>query len=484
MRAAFIILIALILTGCAGHHTPENDVPIPSVIFAEAAMPLQPILPAEEPIQPEPDIPPFNEYIISMEFEPETRIIRGIESVRYTNRSPYFLDELIFRAFLSHMDIHHVFWDNEELDFSLNGTILSIQLPRYLEPDETMQLRIQFEAYIPTGIGRIGANEQAIWAGAFLPVEAVLGSRGWHTESYYPIGSPFILDVANYIVEIITPIGYVVAGTGTKTEEYLDDKKVTSFTAPMTRNFAFAISPYFQTATRLTYSDREIRLYHYTPNLPIEHILDVAEESMTIFEQTIGAYPFPQISIIETDIFRPGESFSSVIFIDGNPLRLSSSLSGLRTGIGKQWFSVIIGNNQIDEAWLSGGLTLLVQDGLLDYPDELRSLIEWERGYLYNWQHLIYNEDSRRIISRISDYQNWTDYIRIQYRKARIMFYALYVELGSEVFFELLREYFRQYAFKIATAQDFMTLAEELHENDLQDFFNYWLNTTEIPELP
>jgi len=480
MRQIFFICAIFILAGCTSGQLPEIDVPIPSVIFAESTMPAH-AHPTEEIIPLEPDIPSFNEYHISMEFDAATKRINGIESVRYTNRGLETLDYLVFRAFLSDMDVHHVFWDNEELAFDLSGTALNIQLPRGLEPEETMQIRIQFEAYIPLGSGRVGANQYAAWAGAFLPVEAVLGN-GWHTESYYPVGSPFMLDVANYTVEITTPIGYIVAGTGIKNEDYLEDRKITSFSAPMVRNFAFAISPYFQIDTRITQSDREIRLYRYSDDFPIDRILDIAEETMTIFEETIGAYPFPQLSIVETDIFRNGESFSNIIFISDNPHRAISGLSGLRIGVGKQWFSIIVGNNMIDEAWLSGGLVTLINEGLLERPEELQALIQREYIYLHSRQDLI-NEDINRIGSRISDYQNWEDYLRVQYRKARIMFYALMQEIGDETFKELLREYFRQFAFSIASAEDFITLAEEMHGSDLQGFFEYWLNLTRLPEV-
>jgi hypothetical protein len=115
-------------------------------------------------------------------------------------------------------------------------------------------------------------------------VEAVYGTNGWHTEPYYPIGSPFILDAANYIVEISTPVEYWVAGTGTKTETYLEDRKITTFNANMVRDFAFAVSPYFMRESIVTPSGSvEIHLYHYTEDLPMEHILNTAVSAMVFF---------------------------------------------------------------------------------------------------------------------------------------------------------------------------------------------------------
>ena len=522
-RYIFLIALIWLITACGNGELQENEpeIPAPPVIIAEHHQ--EEYIPQEEPDEPIPepvDIPIVNEYFITMEFEPETRTIRGIETVRYTNRTDTTLSELVFRIPLNawapnaivpvvnmepitpypiefhnrifrhghdygFMDILHISHDNEGLDFVLWDTILTITLPRPLEPDETTQLSIQFQASIPKIAHRTGANDHAVWAGAFLPQEAVFGPNGWHTEPFYPMGSPFILDVANYTVEITTPIGYVVAGTGTKTETYLDDYLITTFTAQMTRDFAFAISPYFRRSAQVTPSGLvEIVLYYYTPTLPVDHILNVAVEVIVFFEETIGTYPYPQLSIVETDMFRNAEKFSSIIFMDSGHMRTSQHLSSLRHEIGHQWFSVIVGSNPIEEAWLNGGLTHFLQSGLLNYPQDLRTVIEREHSDLMQQMPSIRNENNRRLTTRISSYETWADYFRIQHRKAKIMFYALYREMGEGNFRYLLREYYRRFAFQIATGEDFRALAEEIHGSSLDWFFDYWLYTTELPNLP
>jgi len=511
-RLIFFIILLAAMAACGSDGNIENmpEISVPPIIIADVDTPEDlPILVVDDTPLPEPDIPTINEYTISLDFEPETRMVFGMQSVRYTNRTDTVFNELVFRAHLNawdgsetpyttefeerifrrgrdygFMEISHVSQDNEELSFILRGTVLTIRLARPLEPDETIHLNIQFEAYIPAISHRIGANEQAVWiGGAFLPVEAVFGPGGWHREPYYPVGRPFIQGVANYIVDITTPIGFTVAGTGTKTENYLYDRKITTFTAHLARDFAFAISPYFHRSGITTPSGVGINLYHYTPDLDVERILYVAAEAVLLFEETVGPYLYPNLCIVETDMFRAGEAFSSIIFMDSNHLRTSPTLHSLRNEIGRQWFSIIIGGNPVEEAWLNGGLTLLLQENLLGQP-ELRSLIERDYIDLQEWQHLIYNEDSRRIASRINSYERWTDYFRIQHRKARIMFYALYQEMGQENFMYLLREYYRQFAFQIATSRDFMELAEEIYGRSLRTFFTDWLYTTDLPDLP
>lgn len=510
-----LIIPFAILSACGGQPTGESGpaIPIPPVIITEGAdyNGIQVSNQGEEIIPPELDIPLFNEYVVTLEFDPATRIFDGITSIHYTNHTGFALEELVFRLPLNawsenaspplpypaelyhrifrhgrdygHMDILHVSKDNEELFFIMAGTILTVPLTRPLEPEDTIQIRIQFEAYVPKIAHRTGANDQAIWAGAFLPVVAVFGQQGWHLEAFYPVGSPFIQEAANYTVSITTPLGYVVAGTGLKTEVDTDEQRVTTFNIQMTRDFAFAISPHFQRVSKMTPTGREINLYHYTLGLPTEHILNVAVEAMTFFENTVGAYPYPQLSIVETDMFVSGENFSSVIFMDSNHLQTNRNLTSLRKEIGRQWFSVIVGSNPIEEAWLNGGLTLFLQEGLLGRSIDLRSVVERDHSYLRGRLPFIREEDSRRIATRIHHYNSWDDYFRVQHRKAGIMFYALYREMGALNFRSLLREYYGQFAFRIAEASDFISLAEEIHSSSLESFFDYWLNTTGLPEL-
>ena len=495
---SLILLIILTTTACGNRDFNEAELLIPAPPVFISQFPLDPedmdLLTLEGPAQAETDIPLFNEYIISLDFEPNTRIITGIAGVRYTNRTDIALNQLVFRAALNaigyeydFMNISHVFQENEELLFVLESTILIIDLLRPLEADETTQIHIHFEAYIPMTAHRSGANDHAIWAGAFLPVEAVISQHGWYIEPFYPVGTPFILDVSNYTVEITTPIGFAVAGTGLKTETYLDYNKITTFTAQVSRDFAFAISPYFQRSSIMSPSGLvEISFYHYSPDLPIEHILNIAAETLTFFEEAVGAYPYPQLCIVETDMLRDSESFSAIIFMDSGYLRHSglSPLSSLRQAIARQWFSQIIGGNPIEEAWLKGGLAFFLQDGLLNHPDLLRREIEREYRVLQIHLTQISNPENRRLSTHIGNYDNWQDYIRVQQRKAKIMFYSLYRKMGQENFNNLLREYYRQFAFEIATAKDFITLAEEIHGEPLQNFFDHWLYTIEMPELP
>lgn len=483
-------MFCLFLTWFVGCDEPIDanlffDVPLPTVVFSDlySEPPEVAVDYAEQLTTPE--ISPLNEYNISIEYDAENRIIRGIQSVLYTNRTDFSHDEIVFRLPFNawnpeeNMDILYVLVDSEEVDFEVIYTELIIQ--HRIEAGATIHMHIQFEAHIPISAARTGSNMTSIWAGAFLPVEAVFGSQGWHIEPFYTVGRPFILDTANYTVEITTPINHIVAGTGTKVENILGDHIVTTFSAQSVRDFAFAISENYTVSSISTPLGSEINLYHISA-LPVEAILTIAAETLSAFEEEIGAYPYAQLSIVETDMINYSEGFSNVIFVDSEYLRNFSDPSILCAEIINQWFSIIIGSNPIEEAWLSAGFSRFTH--MLLHDIDTHNSMAAEHMELQSTLDSVDIVENRRLATPLTNYASARDYFIVQHQKAALMFYNLYVEMGTENFMDLLREYYRLFAFQRVSSADFIALANSFSEVDLASFFSYWLSTTELPTLP
>lgn len=463
---------------------------------------------AEPEIEPPPpDIPIYNEYNISLEIDPSARTVQGISHIEFTNRADIPLDTIVLRVYLNafgedvspppffpelewrvfpnepdfgYMDIQYAFADNEPLDFILDETILTLNLAEPLKPNTTIQLLLQYNAQIPQMAHRTGSNDYAMWFGMFLPTLAVFGEDGWHTESHYPAGSPFLLETANYRVEITTPSRYVVVGTGLRTEEVIGDTdtKITHFTAHQARDFAFAISPYFQNARISTESGIDIHFYYYTETLLIDEILEISRRTFEHFEEQIGAYPLGHLTIVETDLVEDSFSFSQIVFVDSWYLNRGGRYWGVAHGIGNQWFANIIGTNRTLSPWLTDGLTRFVQAPIFyPTPESLRARMERD--------HVSIEDRTTLFLYRgLYASPNRAHYAHTHGRKAMLMFYALNHHMGDELFREFLSEYYQQFSFNIATAENFIELAEEIYGNSLHDFFYEWIHKGTVPELP
>jgi len=494
------LLLLFIVTACGRGDLPEEFPElIPAPTYEPGDVTPEPIPP------PVVEIPSFDHYDVSLTIDPATRTVSsGMSRITFTNRTNDYLYKIVLRvplnafeenqrhSFLefeqrvfSHgrdygfMDIQYVTMDNEDLEFELDGTVLLLSLDMPLAPDMTVQLVLQYSAYIPMISHRVGANGQAMWFGMFLPILAVHGEDGWITPGYYPAGDPFILEMANFAVEIITPADYIVAGTGVKTGEIPvedTDTRVTRFVANNTRDFAFAISPYFSQEWISTESG-DIHLYYFSEDLPVDMILDIARVSMEYFSYTIGHYPFDHIRIVETNMFRDTMAFSNVIFVDTEALR-QPNLVALAGSLGHQWFFNVVGSDPIAESWLDKGLIrYLITRLFYSRPVTL-------------WAHMnvvhgsVYARDNLYLGRELWTFDNWQDYYHTHHIKGMLMFNALSNHMGDELFWKLIRQYFQTFYFRIATGEDFMLLAEEVYGDSLAGFFEEWLVGGGVPSLP
>jgi len=482
---ACLILVLALLASCGSRTQDDCTKPSPTP-YEEENYDL------EETPYPLPFyIPAFDHYDVNLTVDPATRTVTGITRTTFTNRTSKPLETIMLRVYMNafgednqvflpefeqsifrhglsygHMDIQHVTINNEDLPYVFMGTILSLYPEEPLAPWETVQLVLQYSAYIPTIAHHTGANDRAMWFGMFLPILAVLGDDGWLVSDCYLVGNPFLLGMASFEVEIVTPADYIVTGTGVTTEEIPiveADTRVTVFTATNARSFAFAISPYFR---RLTSDNGEIHLYYYSNDLPVDTIMEMVSFGMESLSNKIGQYPFGHISIVETDMFMGAMSFSNIVFMDTEVLKNPDAMAITRA-LGQQWFPNIVGSNQADEAWLDRGLIRYIVAQLfdMDIPRVYERITGWE-------------ETSLR--SNLGSFSSWADYFLTHHVKGVLMFDALEQRMGEELFWELIYQYFQTFYFRIATGKDFFLLAEEIYGESLEDFIDQWFEGEDL----
>ena len=70
------------------------------------------------------------------------------------------------------------------------------------------------------------------------------------------------------------------------------------------------------------------------------------------------------------------------------------------------------------------------------------------------------------------------------YQRGALTLHALRSRTGDEAFFDLLREYVARYGAGNASTEDFIALAEEVSGEDLGEFFDAWLYSGPLPDIP
>ncbi len=77
--------------------------------------------------------------------------------------------------------------------------------------------------------------------------------------------------------------------------------------------------------------------------------------------------------------------------------------------------------------------------------------------------------------SSIYDFPPDTTYFWIVYSKGALFLDALRREMGDEVFFNFLQEYYRRYKYQVATGEGFLEVAEEVSGKDLGELYDDWV---------
>jgi hypothetical protein len=507
LRMVWLAIAAMAaLIGCrrgkeADPESSHSDLPV--VESSASAATVKPLTPTSAPEQVS-----YAEYQLSLDVNPKERKILGVEKVLYINSTGETLNEMRFNVYLNafskdskqspvleeaakkvyrfgedygYMKIGAVAANGEEASFEVDDTELKVLLPKGLEPEEPIEIRFEMEAYVPVINARTGGSPGQIWCGNFIPTLAVYDKDGWHTDPCYAVGDPFYTRTSNFSVSVTAPLEYTVVGTGTsKVAEHVE-KKTTTFTAKLVRDFAFALSSDYSESSMATSTGVDIELYTYSPPRNAQEILEMAAKSLAYFGELAGPYPYPQLVLVEAGLpYYNSMEYPEIIFLDSDFLNETDEYSAIAHEVGHQWFYNIIGNNQIENAWMDEGLVLFLQEGMLKTWEEIGETARREHDEL---SERIGEISAPALSSGLYGYKTWSDYYSIQYIRGKLMFYSLRKRIGEDAFNRFIKEYYQRHSFKLAAPQDLIDAVSAVCEEDLTEFFHSWIDGRELPPL-
>ena len=452
-----------------------------------------------------------NFYNISAELNAVDKTLNAIENIRYLNTENVELKELYFHVYTNAFkqketapflfdDFDRAYSrgfesgyteisaikvkDGSDLKYSFQGvgnTILKVELAEPLKQGSSIDLTMNFKVTIPPANERFGYGENHFNLGNWYPIAAVYDETGWNLDKYYAIGDPFYSDSANYEVTIKAPNEYIIASSGIlQTEKELGSNKTWQFQSSNMRDFAFIANKDFKVAEK-TVNGTIVKSYYYKDDEKRgKEALETGVNSIKIFDEKFGKYPYPVYSVVET-VFPSGMEYPGLVYISDNYYKTFSNKDSLTIVIvhetAHQWWYSLVGNDQIEEAWLD--------EGFATYSESIyiENAISKERGknYFNNNVEERHNEVVADkvidgvVVKSLKDFRNWDDYGPTVYTRGAVVLNELRNKFGDEKFFSIMQEYFKEYEFKIAKSGDFMNVSEKVTGQQLDEFFNTWL---------
>jgi transcriptional regulator with XRE-family HTH domain len=351
----------------------------------------------------------------------------------------------------------------------LLAVTLRVELPRDLLPDRHVAVVLDYTLNLPKidpgaefSGGGFGYSKRAVSLGNWYPVLAPYREeKEWYALTYFPVGDPYVTEVADYQVTITATEGVIVAGTGAESR----DGNRWHYEAEKARSFAFAASDVYQVATAQA-GEVNVHSYFFPNNQEQGQVaLETAAQAMELFSELYGPYPYADYRVAETE-FAGGMEFSGLTFLgsvfydeyDGTTRTPLIPLAAHE--VSHQWFYGLVGNDQVTQPWLDESLA--EYSAYLYYERYLPDDTGWWWDYAVDqWV------PSGKIDSLIYEFRDNREYVDAVYRRGAEFVRDLRETMGDPAFFGFLQEYQRRNIYRLATSRDFFSLVQEYTTADL-----------------
>lgn len=399
------------------------------------------------------------QYTVVADLDYSTRTVEAEQLVAYTNLTGDSLDHLIFNvrpnSWPGVFTLENIKRDDAELSYELTGQRLSVELPDTLETGCRIELEMSFRLSIPP-IDRGGANaykgylgysERQLNLGHWLPTIAVRQEADWIIHNEIPIGEQDVLDEADWDVTLNVgqpPENLKVAAPG---EILSEEPGRWHFWMPNARDFTLSMSDAYNVSTRKAENGVIVDLYTFDDALiqtqageinTRAFALDVATQSIAMYSDLYGEYPYPRMVVVQSD-FPDGMEFSGLAYVGGEYFRgfngpTSYLLLITVHEIAHQWWYGRVGNDQAMNPWLDEALSTYSEYVFIEeyYP----ALRDWW------WQFRVDAYAPQGFVdSTVYEFETRREYINAVYLRGVRMLNELRANLGTDTFFDWLRRY-------------------------------------------
>ena len=242
------------------------------------------------------------------------------------------------------------------------------------------------------------------------------------------------------------------------------------------RNFVFVLGENYNYANRVV-QDVVVNSYYYRGHrLGGEKALEAAADALVAFTDLFGPYPYAELDVVETPNTLGGMEYPGLVVIED---ALYPGVGGIEWlaahEVAHQWWFGVVGSDQIDEPWLDEALT------------QYSTMLYYEKVYGPQRAAAILNSvfvsAHRSLISRgrdlpaglpASSYEP-SLYWEVVYDKGALYFDALRQAVGDRTFFDILRTYYAENRYGIATPESFLAVVERVAGERHESIYRRWI---------
>ncbi len=218
--------------------------------------------------------------------------------------------------------------------------------------------------------------------------------------------------------------------------------------------------------------DRENGFSDYLPGADI----------LTFFQDLIGPYSYEKLANVQSKTIYGGMENSSCIFYYENSVNGKNKMHSLLAHeIAHQWFGDAVTEMDWHHVWLSEGFATYLEAVYADSLIPDRSLMKSMAGMREQVIRSFKRDPKPVIDTTITNYMELLS--TNSYQKGAWVLHMLRDELGDEIFWKGIRQYYQEYQNKNALTADFCRVMEEVSGRSLVRFFHQWLEVAGQPDI-
>lgn len=414
-------------------------------------------------------------YDLDLRYEPDTDLLYGEARIEATATQP--LDWLYLD--LSGLDITDLFVGDTEVQFEHDGRELRVILPERLDDGDSVELTISYVGVPQPTSGPFGeaVGWHATVDGAFVLSEPT-GAPTWYPVNDHP------LDKASYRFRITIPDGYEAIANGTLVETIDAGEGWTTWVYDSPSEMASYLA-------MVAIDDFEFEELSTRDGLPIRNAYDSAfadsapqnfertPQMVEFFEELFGPYPFEVYGNAVLDFNWGGialETQTFSIFDSNYGRRGISAEPTVAHELAHQWFGNSISPENWDDIWLNEGFATYAQWLWVEEATGVSIDEQIETSVMPNIDSLTLPPPGAPGRDEM--------FAGSVYVRGGLTLHALRLTVGDDTFFDILREYVARYSGGNASTDDFIEVAEDVSDRQLDDLFDGWLYEETLPSLP
>lgn len=478
-------------------------------------------------------------YVMDVNLNVQTNIVKGTEKIAYTNNSFDKLDKVFFHLYWnafqpgSEMDVRSrelgkikIFgspdWDNRVTDrisklspseegyqkiisLKMNGveqpaklheTILEVDLTKPILSKTTVNFEVVFEAQVPIQIrrsGRDNAEGVRYSMSQWYPKLCEYDNEGWHTAQYvarefYGVWGNFDVKITldkNYkigatgVLQNAAAIGWGYDRPGTALKPVSGQNRMWHFVGKNVHDFVWAADPDYEHLVRNREGVMLNIIYKKKDSANDklwEKVADAAYTVLPYLNKRFGKYPYPVYSFIQGG--DGGMEYPMATLLKG---------PGLGTVFHEwmhSWYQMMMATDEAQHPWMDEGFTSWAEGEVSSYYEKVTRTYKTDQplpvnhASAYRGYFALMKTGLAEPMTTFSDHYNTNfGYSINAYSKGEMFLEQLGYIVGDSVRDRIMLAYYNKWRFKHPKPGDFVKVAKDVSGLQLNWYKEYWINT-------